>query len=198
MLGSMSRSGVVWVQGPRRWVPLVLGLLLAISAFIAGSWSKPLGAGAVAAALVYLGTAVPAVWRERQDRAAAQAEVARRVTPTATDSGRGVRTVREVPSSWMRRRAARLDIPYQRRDAEEEARMVLRGGAPLLLVGPSMAGKSRLGEELLRSDYPDLPLWIPEPSELPNLLGGHRGLGGGVARRPRSLSHRRGSTHRLD
>ena len=159
-----------WVKGPRRWVPLAVGLVLAVLAAVVQDWSGPLAVAAGVAAVTYLRDTLPAWWRERQDRHTVRGEVTRRTTPTATGNSGQVMLVREAPEGYFRRRPSRLPIPYQHRDAETEARAALTGGQPLLLVGPSMAGKSRLGEYLIRQDYPDLPLWIPQPQQLPALL----------------------------
>ena len=78
--------------------------------------------------------------------------------------------VRDTPPEYFQPRRARFTVPYQHRDAEQEAGAVLAGGEPLLLVGGAMAGKSRLGEYLIRELYPDRPLWTPHPRQLPSFL----------------------------
>jgi len=130
----------------------------------------PLFIGAAGVTLTYLVTALPAAMREWQDRDVSRRELVRQVTTTATGSGDGVLLVGQAPPAYFRPRRARLTIRYQHRDAEQEAIGVLAGGEPLLLVGNAMAGKSRLGEYLIRELYPDRPLWTPQPNQFPSLL----------------------------
>jgi hypothetical protein len=57
---------------------------------------------------------------------------------------------------------AALPIPYIRRDLEEEAREHLNARRPLLLVGPSMVGKTRLAVELIRDLFARRRLFAPD------------------------------------
>ncbi|TDD69704.1 tetratricopeptide repeat protein [Jiangella aurantiaca] len=54
-------------------------------------------------------------------------------------------------------------IPYIERDAQAAVVELLRLREPVLVLGHSMVGKSRLGAELLRRHFGDRPLVIPTP-----------------------------------
>jgi hypothetical protein len=53
-------------------------------------------------------------------------------------------------------------VPYVPRDAEDEARRYLESGLPVLLVGSSMVGKTRMAVTLLRAVFPDRGVVIPD------------------------------------
>jgi hypothetical protein len=56
-------------------------------------------------------------------------------------------------------------IPYVHRDAEDEARRHLESGRPVLLVGSSMVGKTRMAVTLLRTLFPDRGVVIPDSAD---------------------------------
>lgn len=62
-------------------------------------------------------------------------------------------------------------IPYLNRPAEKQVLEALESGTPVLILGPSMAGKSRMGAEVLRSKFPERDLIVPVvPDGLATLL----------------------------
>jgi hypothetical protein len=65
----------------------------------------------------------------------------------------------------MRVHRAVFSLPYIPRDAEEEVRRYLRDGHPVLLVGPSMVGKTRLAAMLITAAFADRECLIPETKE---------------------------------
>lgn len=167
----MAKSGVQWFRGPRRWVPLLATLVFVLLTFALQNRSQPLWVlGAVVATLSYVVKVLPDAWREKQNKSDERRQLTRAVTTSSTEGGARVRLVREMDDHFLRRRPARWEIPYQRRDAEQEAMKVLDRRLPLLLVGPSMAGKSTLAEHLIRDRFPQRALWIPLPAQLPKLL----------------------------
>lgn len=58
-----------------------------------------------------------------------------------------------------------LAIPYVRRDAEEQVRRHVRVHQPVLLVGPSMVGKTRLAAEVVATECASLPVVIPDSKD---------------------------------
>ena len=80
----------------------------------------------------------------------------------AVSAGRGrLPRVREVTLQQLRVRAAQVLTPYVQRDVQADAQAVGPGEA-VLLVGHSMAGKTRLAAEVIRSSYPDHPVLVAE------------------------------------
>jgi tetratricopeptide (TPR) repeat protein len=55
-----------------------------------------------------------------------------------------------------------VPIPYVQRDVEEEVRDYLRSGRPVLLVGSSMVGKTRMAVRLIKELFPDRGILIPD------------------------------------
>lgn len=160
------------MRGPRQWVPLGLGGLLAAAAAVIG-WTQgeekagPLWVVAAAAFALFLVQAAPAWVKERQATDAAHRREVR-----AGARGGQLRLVRDTEPGFMSPRRPLIEnFPYQTRDVEPEAERILRRGEPLLLLGPAMAGKSQLAEHLITSLYPDKYLWAPaDPARLPDLL----------------------------
>lgn len=68
-----------------------------------------------------------------------------------------------------------LPIPYVRRDAEEQARRYLQAGQPVLLVGPSMVGKTRVAVSVIRDMFADHPLVMPDRAGALDAAGAERG-----------------------
>jgi tetratricopeptide (TPR) repeat protein len=169
----MSSSGVEWFKGPRRWIPLLAGLALVIAGVWLANRSTPLGltAGLIGVAVLgFLAKEGIDYWKGRQDETQARQALIRSTTATAVGGGAKVALVRDVKPGWLRQRRARIQVEYQRRDAEEDVRRALANGEPVLLVGHSMAGKSTLIEHVVTITYPDHHLWTPQPDALPKLL----------------------------
>jgi tetratricopeptide (TPR) repeat protein len=58
-----------------------------------------------------------------------------------------------------------FQLPYIRRDVEDEARAHLDRGQPVLLVGPSMVGKTQMAVKIVRDAFPDYGIVIPDSSD---------------------------------
>lgn len=56
-------------------------------------------------------------------------------------------------------------LPYIHRDVEDEARAYLDSGQPVLLVGPSMVGKTQMAVNIIRDAFPDRGIIIPDDSD---------------------------------
>ncbi|CAI9409181.1 hypothetical protein HIDPHFAB_01235 [Nocardioides sp. T2.26MG-1] len=68
------------------------------------------------------------------------------------------------------------DVRYVQRDVHDEALARLRKNKRLLIVGPAMAGKTRLGLELARTGLPKYRVWKP-----PNAEALFRAVSAGIA-----------------
>jgi hypothetical protein len=100
-------------------------------------------------------------WREHQ--AAAAVKVRRSVRGTHGPSGDRLRTVAETDLRMLRVHRAVMDLPYlHRRAKEQEVREHFLARRPVLLVGSSMVGKTRLAAALVRELYADRPVLIPD------------------------------------
>lgn len=55
-----------------------------------------------------------------------------------------------------------MNLPYLRRDRQSELRDRLVEGHPVLVVGHSMSGKTRMALEVVRKLYGSWPVWIPQ------------------------------------
>src|SRR5262245_44459820 len=72
-------------------------------------------------------------------------------------------TVGEVDDRALRVHSAVIDIPYVPRTAKErEVSEHLDARRPVLLVGSSMVGKTRLATAVVRRLYRDRPIFIPD------------------------------------
>jgi TPR repeat protein len=70
--------------------------------------------------------------------------------------------VREVELSQLRVHAAQVQVSYVERDVQQKVAEAFGPGRAVLLVGHSMAGKTRLAAEVIRQRFPEAQLLIPE------------------------------------
>ena len=79
-------------------------------------------------------------------------------------TGPGGRKLPTVSAARLETRAHRAvdAIPYIRRDEEEAIGAHLRDGRPVLLIGPSMVGKTRMAAQVINDEYRDWPAAIPD------------------------------------
>jgi TPR repeat protein len=85
---------------------------------------------------------------------------AARPGPAVVEPPGGAARVR-AGSLRVRLHPAAAEVPYVRRDAEEALSAALSAGRAVLLVGPSMAGKTRLAAEVVEWVCAGRPLVIP-------------------------------------
>ena len=121
----------------------------------AGWWLTILTAVITAGVPVSL-SALTAAMQRRTDTA--------KVTRQAVQGVVGIKLpmVKEAKDLDTRVHRAVLPIPYIRRDAEGEARSHLEAGQPLLLVGSSMVGKTRMAVSFIRGMFADRTLVMPD------------------------------------
>jgi tetratricopeptide (TPR) repeat protein len=74
----------------------------------------------------------------------------------------GLRTVDETSRDDFRVHRGSVELAYVERDRHQDLRDRLVEGRPVLVVGHSMAGKTRMAYEVVRELYGDWPCWIPE------------------------------------
>ena len=110
------------------------------------------GGGGVVAAVAGLGQA---------DGTARGLVLAGRVVTVAGHSDR-LPLVREAASAQLRVHSAVAQVRYIERDVQQEVAEALGPGWAVLLVGHSMAGKTRLAAQVVRQRFPQAPLLIPE------------------------------------
>src|SRR5579859_6673734 len=162
----------VLVMGRRQRLPFrtgraYAGWLLLVACAVAGlwavaqvlGWAVPVRAAlAVVAAVVAL--VVPEL-RERRSAAQRQEQLVARVEVRGRQGQ--LPQVREVTNTQLRVHAAQFDVPYIVRDKQVEVDAALLARQPLLIVGHSMAGKTRLAVARIRALCPDAALLAPLP-----------------------------------
>jgi tetratricopeptide (TPR) repeat protein len=150
---------------------LTLAIALAVLSVLVDKWDGPSWL-MVGLALCAAGGGVGLEWRK--DRAAAQDEQAT-VLSTSSQPDLGAegrfRTVGETGWDEFRVQPAAVEVRYIPRDVQQELHDRLVEGRPVLVVGHSMAGKTRMAYEVVRELYYDWPVWIPErPDGLARLM----------------------------
>lgn len=80
-------------------------------------------------------------------------------------SGDGHLVAGQVADLDVRVVRAVVDLPYIRRDVESEIRADLAAGQPVLLVGPSMVGKTRIAATLIKEMLPTRDLLTPDSKD---------------------------------
>lgn len=77
----------------------------------------------------------------------------------------------DVPSRTWGIHEALVEVPYIQRDAQTEVTVALAAGHPVLILGPSMAGKTRMAAHLVQELYPSRPVVIPDvPNGISTLM----------------------------
>ncbi|MCC3291254.1 tetratricopeptide repeat protein [Arthrobacter sp. zg-Y1110] len=77
----------------------------------------------------------------------------------------------EVPLNTWRVHKSRIEVPYLRRDAEEQFITAVKNAEPVLVLGSSMAGKTRMAAQLIKENFSDTRVFIPDaPDGVSNIL----------------------------
>ena len=187
-----------WRNQSRWWLWLIAALFAVVAATLSKVADEPYWAAALAAAVAFVGTDVVRELNRRLDVAEARNRIWRETAVHWVDSGRRLPRVSALTPQLLGARTPLVQIEYQNRDVEEKIRTALKAGEPVLVVGPSMVGKSRVAAEVIRNEYPDLELWQPLPPDgLANRL--REGIPSGVVVWLDDLDHHLGSSHlRID
>ncbi len=146
----------------------VLVVLLAAAGGLALVQKQPGAAwwviGGAAASAVVVSGAGPIWQRWREQRLTGTGVIRRSVRASA-------RTVAELSLGELGVHTAVIDVPYlPRAPKEREAGEHLRARRPVVIVGPSMVGKTRLAVAAAGTVLPDAPVLIPDtPTALSDL-----------------------------
>jgi hypothetical protein len=139
---------------------VVAGGLVAVQKWTAAWWWVPVATAGLAAVVTGAG---PLWQRWREHDAAAAVKVRRSVRGAQGSAGDCLPTVAEVELRTLRVHPAVIDVPYlHQRAKEQEVREHLLTHQPVLLVGSSMVGKTRLAAAVVRDLYADRPMLVPD------------------------------------
>ena len=141
--------------------------LLAVACAVAVLWAvAQVLAWPVAVRVVLAGSAaaigilVPEM-RSRKEGVSRQGQLLNQVEVLVPDST--LPRVRDASLQQLRVHESRVNVPYIRRDQESEVDKALSARRPVLIVGSSMAGKTRLAAARVAALFPDAFLWAPLP-----------------------------------
>ncbi|RKR12710.1 tetratricopeptide repeat protein [Arthrobacter oryzae] len=77
----------------------------------------------------------------------------------------------DIPLNAWGVHESRVNVAYLRRDAEDEVKQALALLKPVLILGSSMAGKTRMAAELVQELFPDNQVFMPDPPDgLANIM----------------------------
>jgi hypothetical protein len=155
----------------RAWWLLAAAVLFAVLWAIAQVLAWPLWARVTLAGLAAAAALVVPELRARFKQDDTRAAL---VSQAVTVPGGPARLplVREAGLAQLRVHTAQVQVPYVQRDAEQIVAETLGPGRAVLLVGHSMAGKTRLAAQVVQQRIPDAALLVPESSQaLRDLVG---------------------------
>lgn len=155
-----------------RWLPrradsrglLLLGLAFAVGAVLVARWHGP----SPVLLLVAVFLAVGGVMLDRRRGVAAREdELAAKVNRVSTVPARfgELKTVNQLGPQDFRVGPSTLKLGYLQRDAHELLRAQLVDGGPVLVIGHSMAGKTRMAYEVVRQLYANWKVLIPAAAD---------------------------------
>jgi tetratricopeptide (TPR) repeat protein len=164
-MGRRSGSGMRWrASREQSWWLFAAAAVLAIAGVVLARWKGPswilLGLAAGSAVGGLLLTRLQGAAKREDERAAVLAGSTR----TVDESGRQER-VGDVDLRRFGVHRAHIDLGYIHRDAEAELLPLLNAAAPVLVVGHSLAGKTRMTAQVLREHFADRPILLPSPPD---------------------------------
>jgi len=145
---------------------LVIVVVVAAGLGAMQTWPRiPWWAVIAAAALAAVVAGIGSLWQGWREHSATAAGTIRRSVRGARGAADDrLPTVAEVALHTLGVHHAVIDVPYVARGAKEhQVGEQLRAGRPVLLVGSSMVGKTRLAATVVKRLYPERPILIPEP-----------------------------------
>ena len=138
------------------------GVIIAGVAAAAAKWPHPwlwlVLVLAVAAAVT--ATAVPTLLQASQRRQEVERTARAGLQGTAGPGGK--LPVAATPGLEARVHQTVVPIPYIRRDQEDAIRAHLRGRRPVLLIGSSMVGKTKMAARVIAEEFGSWPVAIPD------------------------------------
>jgi hypothetical protein len=150
------------VRGRKLWFGLAASAAaVAAGAAAIGKWPHAWPWLITITAVVAAGVspAVSALVAAQQRRANAEKATRQELQGT---TGLALPRVESTADLGARVHRAVLPIPYISRDVEDEARRHLESGRPVLLVGPSMVGKSRMAVTFISDMFANRGIVIPD------------------------------------
>ena len=150
-----------------RWRLMRLGLTISAVAVAAGTATGVAWPGAwplVAVVTAVIAASAPAVLSglaAGQQRRAEAAKAVRQGLQGTTGSAGDMLPLAAEADLDARVHRAVLELPYIHRDVEDQVRRYLADGGPVLLVGSSMVGKTRMAATLIRALFPARRVVIP-------------------------------------
>jgi hypothetical protein len=155
----------------RAWWLLAAAALFAMLWAIAQVLEWPVWARATLAGLAAVATLAVPELRARFKQDDTRAALVERAVTVSGELAR-LPLVRDVALTDLRVHAAQMQVPYVERDVQQKVADALGSGQAVLLVGHSMAGKTRLAAEVVCQRFPAAPLLIPESGKsLRELMG---------------------------
>jgi hypothetical protein len=145
----------------------ILGVAVAVGAAAivarphAWPWVVVVIAGIIAAGAPIALSGLASAQQRRVEKART---VRRGLQGTKGFAGDVLPSAREADLDTRVHRAVR-ELPYIHRDAEGQALQHLAAGRPVLLVGPSMVGKTKMAATLIRGKFAAKSVIIPDTSE---------------------------------
>jgi tetratricopeptide (TPR) repeat protein len=154
-----------------RWRLTRLGLVISAVALAAGAaaiaaWPHAWPWVVVITAVIAAGApAVLAGLAAAQQRQAETAKAVRQGLQGTTGPGGDVLPLAAEADLDARVHRAVLELPYIHRDVEDQVRRYLADGRPVLLVGSSMVGKTKMAATLIQAILPARRVVIPDTRE---------------------------------
>jgi len=163
-MGTRLTAAGLWSHWPRWPVTLsAVGVVVAGGAAAVAQWPHAwwwlLVLTAAAAAALPPAAGVLTQGLQRRQEVARTARAGLQQT-TGADGG-ALPAVRDADLQSRVHRAV-LAVPYIHRDAETAVAGYLRAGRPVLLIGPSMVGKTRLAAQVIATEFASWPVAIPD------------------------------------
>lgn len=154
-----------WFRSPTRsWWLLFVAALLALGGTVIRDWGGVLWPGALLTVLGFVSKEGLEEFRRHREEGEARDSLIRR----STSITKGVGAATDAEFGVHR---PLIDVPYQRRRDQDLLESLVSSRAPVLVVGHSMAGKTRMGAEVVRELLSDKTLVVPEaPGGLVSLL----------------------------
>ena len=147
------RERMGWLQP----LAVLFGVLWAVAQVLAWPvWVRVTLAGFAAATVLLL-----RLWDLVKRRDARKVVLAGRAVTVPRHSDR-LPLVREAESTQLRVHSAVVQVRYIERDVQQKVAEAVGPGWALLLVGQSMAGKTRLAAQVVQQRFPQAPLLVPE------------------------------------
>ncbi|HEY7486130.1 MAG TPA: tetratricopeptide repeat protein [Streptosporangiaceae bacterium] len=140
----------------------VVAVLVAGSAAIGGWPHAWPWVGALTAGVAALAVPVAALWNESRQQRETSARVVREHAHTSGGRfGSDLPRIADTDLRTLRVHSAAVEVPYIHRDEEQQLRECLQECRPVLLIGSSMVGKTRMAAEAVKDMFPDRPIVIP-------------------------------------